>query len=159
MTHAAKEMKGEVVDCAGDRVMAVFWLPFGNRSITPIHNAILCAFWMQTIVSRALNPVLQNLSLPSLGCGIGIDYGTVVVARVGIRNRNKMVFLGDAANWAAMLESYAEIGQTVLSNYVYKNRPQYMTPSHSWIFHPWPEHQNPLYYASGCVFSNDFPPK
>ncbi len=159
MAHAAKEMKGEVVDCAGDRVMAVFWLPFGNRDITPIHNAILCAFWMQTIVTRALNPVLRNLTLPGLECGIGIDYGTVVVARVGIRNRNKMVFLGNAANWAALLESYAKPGQTVLSDYVYKHKPIYMTEAKGWFFDPWPERQNPLYYASTCIFKNDVPPK
>lgn len=64
MARAAKEMKGEVVDCAGDRVMAIFWRPFGDHSVIPIHDAIQCAFWMQTIVERALNPVLQNAALP-----------------------------------------------------------------------------------------------
>jgi class 3 adenylate cyclase len=159
MVRAAREMNGEVVDCAGDRVMAIFWRPYGDRSVSPIHDAIKCAFWMQTIVNRALNSVLINASLPSLGCGIGIDYGTVVVARVGIRNRNKMVFLGSAANWAARLESYAQAGQTVLSDLVYKHRPDFMTAQNGWLFYPGPSWLNASYWTSGCVFTHDYPPK
>ncbi len=157
MTRIASEFNGEVVDCAGDRIMAVFWRPYNDRNPQPIHDAVCCAFWMQTVVGRALNPTLIQRGLPTVSCGIGIDYGRVVVARVGIRNRNKFVFLGNSANNAAKLEGVAADGETVMSKVVYDHRPKFMNHTANWHFSAWPSWDAPIRYSSNTVFAQDYP--
>ena len=156
MARTAPDFGGEVVDCAGDRIMAVFWRPHKNDDRQPIYDALSCAFWMQTIIDRGLKPILARKGLPTISCGIGIDYGQIVVTRVGIRNRNKLVLLGDAANSAAKLEDLAEEGQTIVSPIVYANRPPFMM-GNGWAFEPYPDRNVPAWYISRCVFQNDMP--
>ncbi|MBI3934446.1 MAG: adenylate/guanylate cyclase domain-containing protein [Acidobacteria bacterium] len=155
MTRITSLCNGTVVDCAGDRIMAAFCKPSGDGSTKPIEDAVRCAFWMQTVVSKALNPVLSQRGLPPLSCGIGIEYGEVLVARVGVRNRNKLVFLGHAANWAAKLQDLAQDGETILSQTAYKYRPSYMTVANSWFFKFEPDIFNPYWYRSNCIFAKD----
>lgn len=154
MARIAPDFGGEVVDCAGDRIMAAFWRPYNNDNRQPIYDALSCAFWMQTVVDRGLKPILARKGLPDVSCGIGIDYGQVVVTRVGIRNRNKLVLLGDAANTAAKLEDLAEEGQTIVSPIVYANRPSFMM-GNGWAFDPYPDLNAPAWYISRCVFQAD----
>jgi class 3 adenylate cyclase len=155
MTRIASEYGGEVIDCAGDRIMAVFWRPHNNNDRQPIYDAICCGFWMQTIMDRAFRDVLINRRLPTVSCGIGIDYGDMVVTRVGIRNRNKLVLLGKAANFAAKLEDIAAEGQTVISPIIYNNKPPSMTVDNGWLFQAHPTYNNPVCYVSNNVFKND----
>ena len=155
MARIASEFGGEVVDCAGDRIMAVFWRPHNNNDRQPIYDAICCGFWMQTVTDRAFRSVLIQKRLPSVSCGIGIDYGEVIATRVGIRNRNKLVLLGSAANIAAKLEDVAAEGQTVVSPVVYNHRPSFMSVEGGWLFQPHPSWHAPAYYMSNTVFKND----
>jgi len=154
MTRVASEYGGEVVDCAGDRIMAVFWRPHNNNDRQPIYDALCCGFWMQTVMERAFKDVLVKKGLPSVSCGIGIDYGDVIVTRVGIRNRNKLVLLGNAANFAAKLEDDATEGQTVITPVIYNNRPFFMTVDNGWSFQAHPE-VNPICYLSNNIFKDD----
>jgi len=159
MTRITSEFHGVVVDCAGDRIMSVFCRPHNDTSVRPIHEAVICAFWMQTVVYRVLNPILNQIKLPSISCGIGIDYGQVTVARVGIRNRNKLVFLGNAANWAAKIEDIAGAGETNISTTVHRNLPNFMTPANKWYFSPKPSVENPSWYTCNLMFSDNIPPQ
>lgn len=152
MTRVTSEYGGEVIDCAGDRIMAVFWRPHNNNDSQPIYDAVCCGFWMQTVMERAFKDVLIKKGLPPVSCGIGIDYGDVIVTRVGIRNRNKLVLLGNAANFAAKLEDDTAAGQTIISPVVYNNRPFFMTADKGWFFHAHPEKHNPICYSSNTVF-------
>jgi|SRR3990170_2463648 len=155
MTRVVAFCNGTVVDCAGDRIMGVFWKPAGDKSPQPIHDAVRAAFWMQTVMYKVLNPVLAQHGLPAVSCGIAIDYGSVVVARVGIRNRNKLVFLGDPATFAAKLEPLARDGETILSQVVYENRPPSMTSENNWCFAAEPNISNPAWYRSDRIFKDD----
>ena len=155
MTRIASQYTGEVVDCAGDRIMAVFWRPHNNNDRQPIYDAVCCGFWMQTVMDRAFKDVLTKRGLPIVSCGIGIDYGEVIVTRVGIRNRNKLVLLGNAANFAAKLEDGAVEGQTIMSPVVYNNRPSFMTSENGWFFQGHPDGHNPICYMSHAVFTED----
>lgn len=155
MTRIASEYGGEVIDCAGDRIMAVFWRPHNNNDRQPIYDALCCGFWMQTVMDRAFKEVLTKKGLPNVSCGIGIDYGDVIVTRVGIRNRNKLVLLGKAANFAAKLEDVAAEGQTVISPIIYNNKPPSMTVENGWLFQAHPTWNDPVCYLSNTVYKND----
>lgn len=159
MSRIAAYFKGEVVDCAGDRILVAFWRSAADMSVQPIHDAVTCAFWMQTVMSKAMIPELASKGYAGLSCGIGIDYGTVVVARVGIRNRNKLVFLGTPAVRAAKLEESAAPGQVLISPLVFENRPNYLNQANGWELTPVPLVGRAICYCCNQIFSGQEPPK
>lgn len=95
-SRLTKHYGGQVVDCAGDRVLSVFHRSPGDHSVDPVHDAVTFALFLQTAFSRVIGPSF-TAGLGQLSLGIGIDYGPAVVGCVGIRNNKKIVFFGDAA--------------------------------------------------------------
>ncbi len=158
MARLASLFRGEVVDCAGDRILAAFPQPLFDRSLKSVHRAVACGLWMQTVMDKVITPQLSSQGYSSLSCGIGIDHGTVVVARVGIRNRNKLIFLGSPAVVAAKLEEAAGPGETLMSPAVYSNRPSYLNAANNWVITPHPPLGSPQYYKTSCVFTGESPP-
>lgn len=158
MARLASLFHGEVVDCAGDRILAAFPQPPLDRSLKPVHRAVACGLWMQTVMDKVIVPQLRSQGYSSLSCGIGIDHGTVVVARVGIRNRNKLVFLGSPAVVAAKLEEAARPGETLMSPAVYSNRPSYLNAANKWVITPYSPLGSPEYYRTSCIFTGERPP-
>jgi class 3 adenylate cyclase len=158
MTRIASAFHGEVVDCAGDRILAAFWRPASDTSVQPIHDAITCGLWMQTVMYKVVIPELQLHGYKEISCGIGIDYGSVVVARVGIRNRNKLVFLGTPAVHAAKLEDIAAPGTVVVSKVVHDYRPSYLNSTNGWEFVGGPPGGTAKWYSCAQVFQGDKPP-
>lgn len=159
MSRIATYFKGDVVDCAGDRILVAFWRPVTNTSVQPIHDAITCALWMQTVMSKVMIPELASKGFKGLSCGIGIDYGTVVVARVGIRNSNKLVFLGTPAVRAAKLEESAAPGHVLLSPLVFGNRPDYLNKTNGWSLMPLPSVGHTICYSCNQIFGGQEPPR
>lgn len=155
MTRVARDLSGEVVDCAGDRILVAFARPPFDTSNKPAQQSFECAIWMQTVMTMAIQPLLATAGYPDISCGIGVDYSDVVVARVGIRNRPKLVFLGNAANRAAKLEGIADPGQTVFSPIIYQNRPAYVVPENGWEIVE--DQQNSCYRCSN-IFRGEDPP-
>jgi class 3 adenylate cyclase len=155
LTRIARDFGGEVVDCAGDRILVAFIVLPLNNSTKPIQRAVECGIWMQTAMYKAIQPLLATAGYPNISCGIGVDFSDVVITRVGIRNRNKLVFLGGAANHAAKLEELANPGETVMSRIAYLNRPQYMVPENGWNI---VEDQLNGCYRCNSIFEGENPP-
>jgi adenylate cyclase len=130
MCRIVSDYGGTVADVSGDRVMAAFGNP--TRLKKPHQDAVECALMMQTVIVNAINPLLSRLKYGQLSCGIGMDAGRVLVARFGYRNVNHLVFIGDPANIGAKLEDRAEGGEILMTEQVYINRPDYMSPVNSW---------------------------
>lgn len=88
----------------GDRVMAVFIGDLRNtaasRSALKINHAVV----------KIINPAIQaKFSTPYVAKhSVGVDTGTLFVARTGIRGSNDLVWVGRAANYAAKLCSLRE---------------------------------------------------
>lgn len=117
---------GSVVDCAGDRILSVFEDPGKIVSLAPIYNAVTAALWTQTIIQRVIEPNFRIRGvLGEVGAAIGIDHGPATVACVGYRNNKRLIFLGEAANNAARLQSAGTAGEVVMSAHVYLHRPPY----------------------------------
>jgi class 3 adenylate cyclase len=121
-----KHYGGQVMDCAGDRVLSVFHRSPGDLSNEPVEDAITFALWLQTVFTKAIAPAFSGAGVGGLSLGIGVDYGEAVVGCVGIRNGKRIVFFGDAANTAAKLQEIAGPGETVLSAAAAARKPGYL---------------------------------
>ncbi|MBP0631981.1 adenylate/guanylate cyclase domain-containing protein [Cupriavidus sp. AcVe19-1a] len=109
---------GEITAFDGDRVMAVFTGSNKNSSATKTGLQINYA------VRNILNPALKT-KYPSTAYqveqAVGIDTGSLFIAKTGIRGSNDLVWVGRAANYAAKLCSLREDGYaTYITEDVYK---------------------------------------
>jgi class 3 adenylate cyclase len=98
-----KSEGGDLVAYDGDRVMAVF---LGEDKVD---CAIRAAFKIKYAVDQIINPEFSSIygnKHFELRHTVGIDAGTVLVAKTGIRADNDLVWVGPAANYAAKLNSF-----------------------------------------------------
>ena len=89
-----EENNGFVRSFDGDRVMAVF---VGNMKNS---NAVKAAMQIQWAIRNILNPKFGV----KIACGGGIDYGEILVTKVGKgrdKNNNDLVWIGKADNYAS----------------------------------------------------------
>lgn len=117
---AAKLIRGEggtITAYDGDRVMAVFLGDYKNTS------AVKAALKLNWARINILNPALKA-QYPSLNYvvkhSVGIDTGSLFVARTGIRGSNDLVWVGRAANYAAKLATLPDSHPTWITDAVYK---------------------------------------
>jgi class 3 adenylate cyclase len=91
---------GEITAYDGDRIMAVY---IGDSPNTSAANTALgISYAMDQIIQPKLKAQYPNESYVPKHC-VGIDTSNVLVARVGVRNDNDLVWVGRAANYAAKL--------------------------------------------------------
>lgn len=108
MIEAAEYYNGNVRNIIGDRVMVIF-----NKQ-NCFQNAVSTAILMNSISQHILNKRIKSLYGINFSCGIGIDYGTMLVTKVGKIKRGKetvfsrsLVWLGEPANIASRLTDIA----------------------------------------------------
>ncbi len=96
---------GYVRNIIGDRVMVVF------EPSNCFVDAINCAVTMHTVAVRILK---KYSGLDDFKCGIGIEYGEMLILKTGIQKRNEeqseyknLVWVGDAANTASKLTDFS----------------------------------------------------
>lgn len=96
---------GYVRNIIGDRVMVVF------EPSNCFVDAVNCAVTMHTVAVRILK---KYSGLEDFKCGIGIEYGEMLILKTGIQKRNEeqseyknLVWIGDAANTASKLTDFA----------------------------------------------------
>lgn len=95
-----EENSGSVRAFDGDRVMGVF--VGGSKN----SNAVKAAMQIQWAIRNILNPKLET----KITCGGGIDYGNILVTKIGKgrnKNNNDLVWIGKADNYASHLANAA----------------------------------------------------
>ena len=95
-----KDEKGTITAYDGDRVMAVFLGDAKNDA------AVRSALKINHVVQKIINPLLKSQypkKTYQLKHVVGIDTSELLVARIGVRNDNDLVWVGRAANYAAKL--------------------------------------------------------
>ena len=103
LTCAARIIKargGQITAYDGDRIMGVFVSPTKNN------DAARAALQINGAVVNIINPKLkaQYPNRPYVvRHAVGIDTSPLLVARVGVRNDNDLVWVGRSANYAAKL--------------------------------------------------------
>jgi len=130
---------------AGDRIMGVFLDSLdadGNIILSSADKAVKSAQAMQTCIDYALNKHLKNnVSGKTISCGIGIDYGKVLLAKVGMYgvekdenrdNETDCVWVGNCTNKSSRYSDLANGGEIFISENVYKNLSDDLKPENLW---------------------------
>ncbi len=118
----------------GDRIMGVFIDSVdeeGNISEKAVDKAVNAARSLQTVIDFSLNKHLKsNINGKVIECGIGIDYGKVLVTWVGMygvesdenkEDEKNCVWVGNTTNYASKYSDIASGGEIFVSENVYKN--------------------------------------
>lgn len=104
-----KACDGVIQAYDGDRVMAVF---VGESQAD---NAVKAAMQIYHAVLNIINPKFSSTygeMHREIKHTVGIDTGTVLVAKTGVRVDSDLVWVGPAANYAAKLNSFANLDIT-----------------------------------------------
>ena len=110
VTKLIQDHGGEIKSFDGDRVMGVF---VGKRKNS---IATICALKINYAVTKILKPKLSSYfkSFSKSGFTIshatGVDTGTILAVRAGIRGSNDLIWIGRAPNLAARLSDIREDG-------------------------------------------------
>ena len=118
----------------GDRIMGVFIDSVDeeeNISERAVDKAINAARSLQTVIDFSLNKHLKsNVNGKVIECGIGIDYGKVLVTWVGMHgvesddgkeDEKSCVWVGNTTNYASKYSDIASGGEIFISESIYKN--------------------------------------
>ena len=116
----------------GDRIMGVFIDSTdedGNVSEKAVDKAINAARSLQTVIDFSLNKHLKNnVNGKVIECGIGIDYGKILVTQVGMygveadedkEDEVDCVWVGNTTNYASKYSDIADGGEIFISDNVY----------------------------------------
>ncbi len=109
---AAKVIKrngGNITAYDGDRVMSVFLGPSKED------QAVGAALEIGYVVNQIINPQFNNAYTAdhrALQHTVGIDCGTVLASKTGVRIDSDFVWVGAAANYAAKLNSFEGLDPT-----------------------------------------------
>lgn len=110
-TQIILESGGTVLKFVGDEVFAVWGAPLPVEDHPQV--SLACAMEIQRRVAE-LDEELEDLHLPPIAFGIGMNSGDVVAAHVGGGKRRQYDIVGDTVNLASRLCGQAGKGEIVI---------------------------------------------
>lgn len=109
MLEVIKYYDGYVVDLMGDGIMVFFGGKHSGISKTKAaQNAGLCGLDMLKVLDEVVNKILDDEKIWRIACGVGVDYGNVVVTKIGIKDIFDVKAYGDCINKASKLSDQAK---------------------------------------------------
>lgn len=121
MVDVITHYNGIIDEFIGDAILVVFGIPTEQKD--DAERAVACAIAMQ-LAMEPVNHRLQEIGLPHLEMGIGINTGEVVAGNIGSQKRTKYSVIGRNVNRVARIESYTVGGQILISESTLKaNKP------------------------------------
>jgi adenylate cyclase len=121
MVDIITHYNGIIDEFIGDAILVVFGIPTEQKD--DAERAVACAIAMQ-LAMEPVNHRLQEIGLPHLEMGIGINTGEVVAGNIGSQKRTKYSVIGRNVNRVARIESYTVGGQILISESTLKaNKP------------------------------------
>ncbi|MEH2137570.1 CHASE2 domain-containing protein [Nostoc sp.] len=112
MADVITQYHGTIDEFMGDGILVLFGAPI-TREDDPT-RAIACAVAMQ-LAMEPVNKKIQQMGLPKLEMGIGINTAEVVVGNIGSEKRTKYGIIGNQVNLTYRIESYTVGGQIFIS--------------------------------------------
>lgn len=103
---------GTVDKFMGDSIMALFGASVSRPNY--IEHAACCAVEMQ-IAMDTFNKENENLGMPNLYMGIGINTGEVVAGKIGSDLHSEYTVIGNEVNLVSRIEAYSLRGQILIS--------------------------------------------
>lgn len=129
----------------GDRIMGVFMDSIGeNSSVTEkaVDKAVNCARSLQTVIDYSLNKCLKNnVNNKIIECGIGIDFGRILVTKVGMyglesrqdkEDEMDCVWVGNTTNHASKFSDLAIGGEIFISQNVFMELSEDLKDENVW---------------------------
>ena len=101
MSNNIMDHKGLVDKYIGDAIMAFWGAPVPNES--QAGDACMAALVMSANLKN-LNTKWKELGVPSIGIGIGLNTGEVIVGNMGSEKRFNYTIMGDEVNFGSRLE-------------------------------------------------------
>jgi adenylate cyclase len=117
MVDIVFEHGGTLDKFMGDAIMALWGAPLSHAD--DADRAMQCALDQLTALDK-MNAKWKEQGRPTLGIGIGINYGEVFAGNIGSDKRLEYTVIGDAVNTASRLCSSAGPNQILLSEPFYK---------------------------------------
>jgi adenylate cyclase len=117
MVDIVFEHGGTLDKFMGDAIMALWGAPIVHAD--DADRAMQCAI-DQLAVLEKMNAKWKEQGRPTLGIGIGINYGEVFAGNIGSNRRLEYTVIGDAVNIASRLCSSAGPNEILLSEPFYK---------------------------------------
>ena len=124
MTRVIKSYGGNINDLTGDGIVVFFGAPLQKPD--DAERGVACAIAMQ-LAMNSVNRRNQELGLPALEMGIGINTGEVVVGNIGSEDHTKYTAIGSHVNLAARIESFTTGGQVLVSPSVWEEIQEIVT--------------------------------
>ena len=118
-THMIREHDGFIEKYVGDSITALFGVGKSNQDACL--DAVRCGLSILTEVNYAMNAYLKSIGLPIFSCSIGIDFGPIWAARVGVQGMNQLTLVGNEVSIAKQLEEFAGNHQIFLGGGAYLN--------------------------------------
>jgi len=112
MTEVINQYNGTIDEFIGDAILVIFGAPTQRED--DAQRAVACAVAMQKSMP-SVNAKLNELGLPEIEMGIGINTGEVVVGNIGCQKRSKYGVVGSNINLASRIESYTVGGEILIS--------------------------------------------
>jgi adenylate cyclase len=117
MSVAISNFNGQVLKYVGDAVIAYFPIDVNNSLSSSA--AINCAFYMNTILQQAINPILIRNKYEDLQVKIGIDTSEHSIVQYILGEKTYIDILGYGISMAAKLTKLAKPNQIVTSHAIY----------------------------------------
>ncbi|OQW36951.1 MAG: hypothetical protein A4E19_14545 [Nitrospira sp. SG-bin1] len=117
---------GYIEKNTGDGVMAIFTSGDGKKTCKSALQSAMACF---CVLREIINPHLLKIGLPTAAARIGIDFGEIVVSRVGVpkgsarQDRSFLTAIGSAPNIACRLQEQAGTNEIWVGNAVKEQAP------------------------------------
>ncbi len=122
MVRVAADYGGTVEKNTGDGLMAYFQDDGGGA--TAAQKAVAAAMTMMSVNATAIAPAVSVFGASPLEFRVGIDYGPVTIARLGVaRQFNANVAIGSTANIANKMLAEAQPGDILIGESVLQRLP------------------------------------
>lgn len=115
-----RNWNGEIEKNTGDGIMAIFGTETRNNFLIA-RDAVESAMSIRYFIVNDVWSRLSAEALPCLNFRIGIDMGTVLISRIGIKDNNFLTVVGDAANRAFQLQELAQSNSICIGENVFRN--------------------------------------
>lgn len=103
MIEVIKYYQGNVIDIMGDGIMVFFGGRYSELSQDiACKNAGLCGRDMLKVKTEVVNKILKDDGIEwGLDCGVGIDYGKVIVTKIGVADTYDVKAFANCINQAS----------------------------------------------------------
>lgn len=119
-----RDLGGTFEKNTGDGLMAYFGSDVNDPG-KAVHDSVLAAQRIHYFNNKHISPWLQRNFLRPINFKVGIDFGPVTVAKLGLKNTNSFVAIGTTANIACHLMDLIPSGGICIGQAVYELLPQH----------------------------------